>query len=158
MFSAYSHCLFMSFSVSTYFRCCIEKLPIDANFVLSPCFRNTTPTWALRGLSYLVARSSALPSPGQSYVTLRSCSLTRLPPPWTPRARRYASLNSEQLPFAESTNSTSQRSAAAWYSPGTQSKESRHLIIIIINITTIHHPYYYHQQLTVHTNPPVEPF
>lgn len=58
--------------------------------------RNTTRTSAPRVHSCLAARSSALPSPGRSYATPRSCSWTRPPLLWTLRARRYASLNSEQ--------------------------------------------------------------
>lgn len=65
------------------------------NLLLPSCLRNTTPTSARRVLSFLADRSSASPSPGRSYATPRSCSWTRPPPPWTPRARRYASLNSE---------------------------------------------------------------
>lgn len=59
--------------------------------------RNTTRTWAPRVHSCPEARNSALPSPGQSSVTPRSCCWTRPPLPWTPRARRYAWSNSSLL-------------------------------------------------------------
>ena len=62
----------------------------------SSCLRNMTRTSAPRVPSCLAVRSSASPSPGRSYVTRRSCSWMRPPLPWTPRARRYASLNAEQ--------------------------------------------------------------
>jgi len=82
-----------------------------------PCLRNTTQTSAPRALSCLAVRSSVSPSPGRSSATPRSCCWTRPRPPWTRRARRYASLPSDQRPppRVESTH-TSHHGAAARYS------------------------------------------
>lgn len=95
--------------------------------------RNTTRTWAPRVHSFPAARSSALPSPGRSSATPRSCCWTRPPLPWTPRARRYTCANCSPRVSAPKIHICSQ-------CPPAQAAHERPIIfIIILKIIIIYH-------------------